>query len=46
MFNFIKKIFGKDEPVINFACRSWGVRKYAPIQQIGFRAAAQRTGNV
>ena len=35
MFNFIKKIFGKDEPVINFACRSWGVRKYAPIQPAG-----------
>ena len=35
MINFIKNLFKKEEPVINFACQSWGVRKYAPIQPAG-----------
>ena len=35
MFKFIKSLFVKETPVINFACANWGVRKYAPIQPAG-----------
>ena len=35
MFNKLINFFGRKQPVINFACRSWGVRKYAPIQPAG-----------
>lgn len=35
MIKFIKSLFSKKTPVINFATQNWGVRKYAPIQPAG-----------
>ena len=35
MINWIKNLFKNNDPVINFACNNWGVRKYAPIQPAG-----------